>query len=61
MFFSICFHMIYEFLQSYNSKKEEIRNCFEINGQPGGMSEEIKNDVIENAKKTLKLFNKNDI
>ena len=38
---------IYEFHKSYKLKKIDIRNCFEENGLSGGLSEEIKNDVLK--------------
>ena len=42
-----------EFLESYDNKKEDIRDCFEKNGASGNLVEEIKNDLIE---KTTSFF-----
>tara|TARA_B100000900_G_scaffold207814_1_gene176231 strand:- start:41 stop:325 length:285 start_codon:yes stop_codon:yes gene_type:complete len=42
-----------QFVKSYENKKENIRICFEKNGFPGGVVEEIKFDLI---KKTSGFF-----
>ena len=46
-----------QFVKSYESKKEKIRICFEENGFPGGIVEEIKFDLI---KKTSSFFDFKD-
>ena len=46
-----------QFVKSYENKKENIRICFEENGFPGGIVEEIKVDLI---KKTSNFFDFKD-
>ncbi|MBH76433.1 MAG: hypothetical protein CMP68_04795 [Flavobacteriales bacterium] len=46
-----------QFVKSYENKKENIRICFEENGFPGGIVEEIKVDLI---KKTSSFFDSKD-
>ena len=47
-----------QFIKSYESKKENIKICFEENGLPGGIVEEIKFDLI---KKTSNFFDFKDL
>lgn len=52
------FKSLYEFHLSYNFKKDDIRDCFEKNGLPGGLGEDIKNEILIKVKKTTSFFNK---
>ena len=45
------------FIKSYENKKDNIKVCFEENGVPGGIVEEIKVDLI---KKTSNFFDFKD-
>ena len=51
------FKSIKEFRESYKNKKEDIYDCFEENGLPGGLGEDLKNDLLKKAKKTTNIFN----